>query len=192
MSQLLDKAKSLGIDNTEGLTQKQLEKAIKAKEDKLKEAAETSRVLRETAKSFEIETEGKTDEQIASEVEAAKLALEHQKEINLFNEKVDLLTGFLGIDNFIELSVDGLKDILLEKSKNVQVVNAEEVKGKTDEGKTSKPFTVNGVAYSFSEDAPGVFRYLGKLQSQKEWLKDESALELMVSGKLSYVKPAKN
>lgn len=115
MSQLLDKAKSLGIDNTEGLTQKQLEKAIKAKEDKLKEAAETSRVLRETAKSFEIETEGKSDEDIASEIESAKLALEQQNEINLFNEKVDLLTGFLGIDNFIELSVDGLKDILLEK-----------------------------------------------------------------------------
>ncbi len=185
MSQeLLDKAKSLGV-NAEGLTEAQLKKAIAAAEKLASEAAEASSLLREKAKGFGISTEDKSDVEIAEEITDFEATVEATKKAFLFSEKLNLLVDFLQIENFENLSPEELKELLDKKA--TETANSLEVTETEVDGKTSESFEFEGKEFVFAEDAPGSFRYFGKLQTQEEWIRDKTAMELMISTKVSYI-----
>lgn len=49
----------------------------------------------------------------------------------------------------------------------------------------------NGSQWAFAERTPKKFRYNDVIKSQKEWLKDSDAMEEMIAGGLSWLKPYK-
>jgi len=49
-----------------------------------------------------------------------------------------------------------------------------------------------GRQYVFAKDTPPAFRYFGEIRSQKEWLADKDAMELMIAGHNPYVEHLKN
>lgn len=50
----------------------------------------------------------------------------------------------------------------------------------------------NGNKWAFVERTPKKFRFNDVIKSQKEWLKDSEAMEQMIAGGLSWLKPYKN
>jgi len=58
-----------------------------------------------------------------------------------------------------------------------------------DELKTS--FEYRGVEYVFKKTAPERFNFLKQNRTQQEWLQDEDAMELLVTGNSHFVKPLK-
>lgn len=192
----LDKAEALGI-NTEGLTQSQLNKAI----DKAEKANQQLDTLKSEAKEFGIDVDGKSAEELALAIQTVKDEKIRQEENEQFRRKASLLAAFFEISDLALISEESLKEFLseasekikamgdeLDRARNLNVTSAEVV----DDGRSDKKFKIGETEFQFSEEAPGTFRFLGKLQSQKAWLKDADALELMVATNISYVKPAKN
>ena len=49
----------------------------------------------------------------------------------------------------------------------------------------------NGSKWAFTDRTPKKFRYNDVIKSQKEWLKDSDAMEQMIAGGLSWLKPYK-
>nr|WP_315245140.1 hypothetical protein [uncultured Flavobacterium sp.] len=212
----LEIAKELGINNPESLTAAQLKKAIADVNEKNK----AFELLKEKAKEIGIVfSEDIAFEDLAAEVEAAEEAIEDQKKVGLFNEKahivIDATVGFdsfnssspeellealvnfykktqvlidatVGDESFGSLSSEELLSLLQSKSSIVTTEELEIVSGKTDE-----TISLNGIDYQFSEKAPESFKFMGVIRTQKEWITDSDAMELMISGNLSYVKPLK-
>jgi hypothetical protein len=52
-------------------------------------------------------------------------------------------------------------------------------------------FDLNGSLYAFRKSAPARFNFLGTNRTQEEWLQDEVAMELLIAGNSSFVKPIK-
>jgi hypothetical protein len=185
-AELKEKAVSLGIE-TEGKTDDEL--SVEVQETELKQ--EASITLREKAKEFGIdEADGLSDEDlevIVVYVEKYKaMANEESREAEL----AEMLSEFLGVDDVYALSKEEIK-ALLDKKEADKAAGIEVVVERQLDGKTEESFTVNGKEFVFADDAPGAFRYLGQHRTQKEWIADGDALELMVAGKLSFVKPLK-
>lgn len=213
--ELLEKAKALGVKNAEKLTPQQLEKAVKTAElkkqafdlllqkakvfgietdgktaqqltDEVNDAAYLATLI-EKAKAIGVETEGVSPEELAQIVEDAEaLAVEVAKHAR-DAELLALLSEFLGIQDIDSLSKDEVVALLKEKEE-AQVAGIETeakvvVEGKTDESVKAS----NGLEYAFHEEAPASFRYLGQFKTQKEWIADQDAIDLMVAGKLSFL-----
>lgn len=184
---LKEKATVLGIVYVDETTLDELSAKILEAESKI----EFSKALREKAKTLEIiEADDLTDEVlevVVAYIEKYKaMANEEARE----TEVSEMLSEFLGVEDVYALSKEEIKDLLAkkeaEKAAGIEVVVERVVDGKTDES-----FAVNGKDYVFTDDAPGAFRYLGQRRTQKEWIADSDSLELMVAGKLSFVKPIK-
>lgn len=177
--ELLQKAQDLGIQNAENLTPKQLGAAVKAKEN-----ANLEIILKATA--LGLETEGKTLEELAESVkELEDINAEIAKQAR-DAELLALLSEYLGIEDIDSLSKEEVIQ-LLEKRKELdsEGVAPEPIvqEGKTDESVKAS----NGSEYVFKEDAPAVFRYLNQFRTQKEWIADKDAIDLMVAGRLSFL-----
>lgn len=217
--ELIKKAKELGIENAETLTAAQLKKAIEAAEKKIADTAvlkeravslgiitaektdaelteeverlENTKSLREKAVELGVDDVESVSEEnleiIVAYIEKYKsMANEEAREAELS----EMLSEFLGVDDVYSLSKEEIKDLLVQKEAE-KASGVEVVVEKQHEGKTDKSFTVNGKNYAFADDAPAVFRYLGQRRTQLEWIADSDALELMVAGNLSFVKPVK-
>lgn len=180
---LLEKAKTLGIQNAESLTPKQLEKAIAAEEKK--QAAEA--LVFEKAKLLGLEIEGKTAAELEQTIlEAEQLAAEIAKQAR-DAELLALLSEYLGISDIDSLSKEEVV-ALLEQRKKQEVEGIEVVPVIVMEGKTDKAIIAsNGLEYVFKDDAPAAFRYLGQHRTQEQWIEDVDAIDLMVAGKLSFL-----
>ncbi|MEN9907156.1 MAG: hypothetical protein RLZZ540_297 [Bacteroidota bacterium] len=213
--ELISKAIELGIENAETLTPAQLKKAIDAAEKKLVDTAnlkekavslgiitaektdaelseeienlENSKSLREKAVKLGVENvESLSDENleiIVAYIEKYKaIANEEAREAELS----EMLSEFLGVDDVYYLSKEEIKGLLAKKEVE-KAAGIEVVVEKSEEGKSNESFTVNSTVYVFADDAPEAFRYLGQRRTQKEWIADSDALELMVAGKLSFL-----
>ncbi|MEZ0182640.1 hypothetical protein AB9T89_10370 [Flavobacterium oncorhynchi] len=213
--ELLEKAKDLGIKNAENLTPEQLEKAVKTaelKKEMLDLSIQNAKVfgietegksvkqlteeinaaaylasLIEKAKLIGVETEGVAPEELAQIIEDAEtLAAEVAKHAR-DAELLALLSEFLGIQDIDILSKDEVVALLKEKeagqAAGIETKATIVVDGKTDESAKAS----NGLEYVFHEEAPASFRYLGQFKSQKEWIADQDAIDLMVAGKLSFL-----
>lgn len=211
---LKNKAIELGIENAGSLTAAQLKKAVEAVEkkksasDALKEkavalgiitaektdleiadaiiAAEDSKALREKALVLGIDAEDITDENLEVIVAYVQEFNTKANDEARETELSEMLSEFLGVDDIYSLSPEEIK-VLLGKKEAEKASGIEVVLDKSQDGKTNKSFTVNGKEYMFAEDAPAAFRYLGLRRTQKEWIEDSDALELMVAGKLSFL-----
>lgn len=217
--ELINKAIELGIENAESLTPAQLKIAISAAEKKLADSAELKKkavslgiiteektdadlstevlqaeasvALREKAVALGIleadDLSDETLEVVVAYVEKYKaMANEEARE----TEVSEMLSEFLGVEDVYALSKEEIKDLLAKKEAE-KAAGIDVVAEKSEEGKSNESFTVNRTEYVFADDAPGAFRYLGQRRTQKEWLEDSDALELMVAGRLSFVKPLK-
>lgn len=177
-------AKELGIENAEALTAAQLAKAIKAAQGKLKAFNQ----LRLKAQGLGIEfPEDITEEDLLAKISATEEAIEAQRIIDEFNEKAHaLIEGTIGYERFEELSAEELVEFLNSKMTN----EASEIEVVIS-GKTEKTFKFKGIEYGFTATAPASFRFMGFVKTHEEWIADNDAMDLMVSGNLSYVKPIK-
>lgn len=217
--ELKNTAIELGIENAESLTPAQLKIAISTAEKKLADSAElknkavslgiiteektdadlstevlqaeASVALREKAVDLGIleadDLSDETLEVVVAYVEKYKaIANEEARE----TEVSEMLSEFLGVEDVYALSKEEIKDLLAKKEAE-KAAGIDLVVEKSEEGKSNESFTVNRTEYVFADDAPGAFRYLGQRRTQKEWLEDSDALELMVAGRLSFVKPIK-
>lgn len=226
MSTLLKKAKELGIENAETLTEPQLEKAISKVEktnknaEKLKEEHDSllNRAVelgfdKELFAEFSIENLKTAISEAEAEAEANELATDKAalisellgvdystatlEEIKTAAENVvienaksrsEVIKKHLGVELF-ETSPEDL-DVALTGMKSIEkeIVSAEKV----EEGKTTEAFELeSGKKYVFAEDAPEKFRFAGVVKTQKEWLGDKDAMELMILGNLSFIKQIK-
>ncbi|NRT11519.1 hypothetical protein [Flavobacterium sp. 14A] len=140
--QLIDKAKTFGID-TEGLTVEQLKAAIK--KVKAEKIAELTVAVTEAKTAFENLPEDASDED--------KIAV--QGNINLAEQALADFTG---------------------------------VPTETKEEENEAEFDFNGSTYGFKKTAPARFNFLGVNRSQEEWIQDKDAMELLISGNSSFVK----
>lgn len=211
---LKNKAIELGIENAGSLTAAQLKKAVEAAEkkkaasDALKEkavalgiitaektdleitdaiiAAEDSKALRDKAVALGIDAEDITDENLEIIVAYAQEFNAKANDEARETELSEMLSEFLGVDDIYSLSKEEIK-VLLDKKEADKASGIEVVLDKSQDGKTDKSFTVDGKEYVFAEDAPAAFRYLGRRRTQKEWIEDSDAVELMVAGKLSFL-----
>lgn len=214
---LLEIAKDLGIENAEALTAAQLKKAVAAAQAKLEE----TNTFKKEAEALGIDLDEYPEADWLKIIQDAKFELEfladlkkkaeelgitiegltpggimlaiRKEEERLQEEKAEVqdavlaaLSEYLGID-IKSLDVDGVKAFLAEKetkeASTIEVVS---------DGKTDKAYKAsNGIEYGFSASAPGSFRFMGIVKTQEEWISDHDAMDLMVSGNLSYVKPLK-
>jgi ethanolamine utilization microcompartment shell protein EutL len=217
--ELINKAIELGIENAESLTPAQLKIAISAAEKKLADSAELKKkavslgIITEEKTDADLSTEvlqaeasvalrekavglgilgaddlsDETLEVVVAYIEKYKaMANEEARE----TEVSEMLSEFLGVEDVYALSKEEIKDLLAKKEAE-KAAGIDVVAEKSEEGKSNESFTVNRTEYVFADDAPGAFRYLGQRRTQKEWLEDSDALELMVAGRLSFVKPIK-
>lgn len=177
-------AKEIGIENAESLTAAQLAKAIKAAKGKL----EAFNALKLKAEGLGIVfPEDITEEDLLAEISATEEAFEAQRIVDEFNEKAHaLIDGTIGYERFEELSAEELTEYLESKMTDEASEIEVEVSGKTD-----KTIKFKGIDYGFSAAAPASFRFMGFVKTQEEWIADDDAMDLMVSGNLSYVKPIK-
>lgn len=180
-AELKAKAESLGLE-TEGKSDDELAEAITEAESKL----EALKVLREKATVLGIDHDNLSDENleiIVAYVEKFNaMANDEAREAELSQ----MLSEFLGVDDVYSLSKEEI-NALLDKKVTEEASGVEVVLEKSKDGKTDQSFTLNGKEYVFAEDAPAAFRYLGQRRTQKEWIEDSDALELMVAGKLSFI-----
>lgn len=177
-------AKELGIENAESLTAAQLKKAIDVAKGKL----EAFNALKLKAQVLGIVfPEDITEEDLLAEISATEEAFEAQRILDEFTEKAHaLIDGTIGFERFEELSAEELVDYLKSKMTDEASEIEVEVSGKTD-----KTIKFKGIDYGFVATAPASFRFMGFVKTQEEWIADDDAMELMVSGNLSYVKPVK-
>jgi hypothetical protein len=217
-NELLIKAKELGIENAEALTAPQLKIAVENAQNKI--AVFDALKLKATGLGI-VFSEDITEEDLNAEILATEEVIEAQRLVDEFNEKVHaLIEATIGYDNFERLSADEISEgqkvmsEFYQKAKSFiegvidfgefEALSVEELiaslKTKSEasnievvfNGKTDKTFkSGNGREYQFSEKAPGEFRFAGVVKTQSEWIEDEDAMEIMVSGNLSYVKPLK-
>lgn len=200
----LQRAKELGIENAESLTPKQLEKAIAAAE---KAAAKLEKLQgRATELGMDHEGVSAADLEAAIAEEEASIAKLQQEAADLerdiadkieLHKKFSLLLGYLGFDgdSFHELNPEELekfladRDLAIASQLNIADATMVELEGKTDKTFT---FAANKKEYQFTKSAPAAFRFAGVVKTQAEWIEDKDAMEIMVSGNLSYLKPVKN
>lgn len=177
-------AKELGIENAESLTVAQLKKAIDAAKGKL----EASNALKLKAKGLGIVfPENITEEDLLAEISPTEESIEAQRIVDEFNKKArTLIEGTIGFERFEELSTEELVEYLNSKITDEASEIEVEISGKTD-----KTFKFKGIEYGFTATAPASFRFMGFVKTQEQWIADDDAMELMVSGNLSYVKPVK-
>lgn len=215
--ELIKKAQELGVENAESLTKPQLEKAIKNAEAAIKERSEL--VARAVELGFDSELLAEFSNEAlknaVSELEEERLAKE------LEAKKAELMSEFLGVDyhtstleeleaaaknvvvenvkshaevvknhfgvEMLEVSPEELNTAISEKMPKAEVSVNTESEGKTDDVFT----TESGLEYVFAEDAPAAFRFADVVRTQKEWIKDNDSMDLMIQGGVSYVKPLK-
>jgi len=180
----LEIAKELGIENAESLTAAQLTKAISVAQGKI----EAFTALKMKAKDLGIVfPEDITEEDLAAEILATEEAIEAQQLVDEFNKKAHvLIEGTIGFERFEELSAEDLAEYL----KSQMTTDALEIEVVAD-GKTDKTIKFKDVEYGFAANAPASFRFMGFVKTQEEWIADKDAMDLMISGNLSYVKPIK-
>jgi len=178
---LKEKAASLGIE-TEGKTDDQLSQEIQTAETVL----EASKALRDKADELKIDHKDISDENLEIIVQYAEEFKKAANEEARETEVSTMLSEFLGVPDVYELSKEEIKS-LLDKKATEEAEGVEVVVEKSELGKVNESFAIGGKDYVFTEDAPGAFRYLGVLRTQKEWSEDADALELMVAGKLSFL-----
>lgn len=193
---LKKKAKELGINDVETPTYAQLKKMVSAKEAENKARTE----LEKKAEELGIDHENVSNEDLQSAIDAELQRIQQeqndQEAEKIRQDKIAFLAEHLGIEDFENTSIEELKSAVLTRDESLvkeatanqtPVVGAEEVSASV-EGKSEKTFTAqNGKEYQFSKDAPAAFRYAGALKTQKEWIEDADAMQLMVSGNLSYL-----
>jgi hypothetical protein len=181
--ELVKKAIELGIENAEALTASQLKLAIVNAEKKIAQDAE---IVTE-ATELGLVVEGKSvEELVAAIVEFQKVADEIAKAAR-DAELLAILSDYLGISDIDSLSKEEVV-ALLEAKKADEAAGIEVVLEPVQEGRTDEAATAaNGLEYMFKEDAPASFRYLGQHRTQKEWIADVDAIDLMVAGKLSFL-----
>lgn len=217
--ELKNTAIELGIENAESLTPAQLKIAISVAEKKLADSAELKKkavsvgIITEEKTDADLSTEVlQAEASVALREKAVDLGILEADDLSdetlevvvayvekykaIANEEAretevsEMLSEFLGVEDVYALSKEEIKDLLAKKEAE-KAAGIDVVVEKSEEGKSNESFTVNRTEYVFADDAPGVFRYLGQRRTQKEWLEDSDALELMVAGKLSFVKPIK-
>lgn len=139
------------------------------------------------AKALNIETEGKSLQEVTETVfEAQQLAAEIAKQAR-DAELLNLLSDYVGISDIDSLSKE-------EVVKHLETRKAKDAKGDepevalVHEGATDEVVKAsNGNEYVFASDAPGAFRYLSQFRTQKEWIADKDAIDLMVAGNLKFL-----
>jgi hypothetical protein len=178
---LRHKAVTLGIE-IEGKTDDQLSEEIQTAEAVL----EASKALRNKADELKIDHQDISDENLAIIVQYAEEFKKAANEEARETEVSAMLSDFLGVPDVYDLSKEEIKS-LLDKKATEEAAGIEVVVEKSELGKINESFAIGGKDYVFTEDAPGAFRYLGVLRTQKEWSEDADALELMVAGKLSFL-----
>lgn len=184
-NELVEKAKSLGVEFTEETTNEALAALVISAEEwqNLILKAEALGIEFESVKDLEnaelVQLILATENSILEDVKAKLI------------ERLNSLASVLGIENAWELTPEELTVKASEKLAALQgtekTEEAVEVKGRTDKTYKSK----SGKEYRFKEKAPAAFRFLGKLQTQEDWIADEEAMELMVLGNLTYVEQLK-
>lgn len=181
--ELVKKAKELGIDNAETLTGPQLKLAI----EKAEKVISDTNALIVKAIGLGIETEGKTPVEITEAIlKAEELDAEIAKR-SRDAEILAMLSAHFGIEDIDSLTKEEVTAIL-EKSKADELSGIETESEVIQEGKTDEAVKAsNGLEYVFHEEAPAAFRYFGQYKTQKEWIADKDAINLMVAGKLNFL-----
>lgn len=171
--QLILRAKELGVPNIESLTtNKLLEVAIKVAEERLELVSKAEALGIENAKEVE-----------STDLQTLVLAAENTQ----LTSQLEVLKTVLAIGDDVEISEENvtaaLKEIVSATDLSTTEAKKEEPKGKTD-----KAFkTASGSEYVFTDKAPAAFRYLNVVKTQEDWMQDKDAMELMISGNLSYL-----
>ena len=142
--------------------------------------------LIEKLKSFGIDTEGLTIEQLEAAIKKATA----EKVAELTVAVTDANTEFkaLGDDASAEDKATAQEKIdlaeqALAEFTGVPLVNKMDV--------VFGEIEINGSFYGFKKTAPARFNFLGTNRTQEEWLQDKDAMELLVLGNSSFVKPLK-
>lgn len=179
--QLLLRAKELGINDAENLKTDDLKLAVKAAEIRL--------ALIKEAKGLNITI---LPEMSSEDIQNLILAtqISDATQLNEFlKSRLDVLAKVLCIDNHQDLSISDLEAAASEKiAALTEVIEAEEVEEKPEEGKTDKVFkAANGNSYQFKESAPAKFRFMSVVKTQEQWIKDKEAMEQLVFGNVTYV-----
>jgi hypothetical protein len=160
--QLIKKAKSLGID-VEGLkldTNKKLEAAIKGV--------------------------------VATKIGELQAGVDKAKQAYLdLPEDSDPAIVFAA-EKAVETAEKELEDFtgvkIQQSSPAAKTVTTEKPKQKVAKATADGVFEFSGSNYAFKNSTPGRFNFLGKNQSQEEWLQDPVAMELLITGNSSFVK----
>lgn len=213
--QLIIRATELGIQDAGSLTVDQLKTAIKAAEKRLELNDKAVKLGIEKPETLSEEDLTQLVLVTESTVLASKLdvfatanGVENvhdlspeeiqvaiQKNVNALKEaiaqdsvKLSALATVFGLGDISELSFEELQASAGAKLASFGTSDTtEEVK--EIPGRSSATFkSKNGNSYKFDKTAPAAFRYAGVLKTQEDWLKDSAALELMISGNLSYLK----
>ena len=171
-------AKDLGIENADNLSATQLKKAIEIAQSK-KNTLET---LKLKATQLGIVFSDDVTEDVLKVLVEDAVKIEDDKSVKIFA----LIEATIGFEKFESLSAEDLVEYLKTKQL-VTNVDTEVVISK----KTDKTITINSIEYGFYEKAPESFKFMGVIKTQEEWIEDVEAMNLMVSGNLSYVKPLK-
>jgi hypothetical protein len=142
--------------------------------------------LIEKAKTFGIDTEGLTIDQLNAAIKKAKA-----EKIALLT--VDVLDAKTAFDALLEDASDEDKATAQARIDSAEYDLAA-FTGQTVEKKSEDVpgvFDLNGSLYAFRKSAPARFNFLGTNRTQEEWLQDEVAMELLIAGNSSFVKPIK-
>lgn len=138
------------------------------------------------AKTFGIDTEGLTVDQLKAEIKKATA----EKVAELSVAVTDAKTAFESLpedasdeDKATAQEVIDLAEKTLADFTGVQPE-------KQSEGNANQ-IEFNGSVYAFRKTAPARFNFLGVNKSQEEWLQDPDAMELLIAGNSSYVKSLK-
>jgi hypothetical protein len=181
--ELIKKATELGIDNAGALTASQLKIAIKTAENK---TAQDAAIVAQ-ATTLGLEVEGKTVNQLTAEIAELQELSAQVNQASRDAELLSILSEYLGIADIDSLSKEEVVALLeakkADEAAGIEVVAEFVEEGRTDEAAKSS----NGLEYVFADDAPAAFRYLGVHRTQKEWIADTDAIDLMVAGKLSFL-----
>lgn len=180
--ELNSKAAKLGIDAPETLSDEELSQLVLVTESTV--LASKLDVFA-TANGVE-NVHDLSPEEIQSAIEKN---VNDQKELTgQDSAKLSAIASVFGLGDVSGLSVDELQSAagakLVSFGTPATTQEVKEVPGRSSASFKSK----NGNSYQFDKTAPAAFRYAGVLKTQEEWLKDSAALELMISGNLSYLK----
>lgn len=142
--------------------------------------------LIEKSKSFGIDTEGLTIDQL--EVAIKKASAEKVAELTV--AVTDAKTVFEALP---EDASDEDKAAAEEKIYSAEKALADFTGVPLVEKTDSVPgvIEINGRLYGFKKTAPARFNFAGTNRTQEEWLQDKDAMELLVLGNSSFVKPVK-